>query len=127
MMKAANKYRFNMDETLRHFKQEIEKCENNLADGRYNRKLAMDRQANLMYELAYYYLVKEEFDKGFVFLLKSIKNYQRINNEKYILECVTLFERFRKVAHEDIQVQYQTLLLGGGSYEEKSSHISNCY
>jgi hypothetical protein len=126
ILRTANKYNHNIDKTLRHFNSEIEEILNELVKGRYSRNLALDRQANLMYELAYYYLYKSEYCKGFDFLLESIKNFQRINNEKYILDCVTLFERFRRVADQGIQDQYQTQLLGGVSYEEKGSRTSNC-
>lgn len=127
IVKTANKYKLNVDDILKSFNQEIQEDVYGLIEGRYNRKLALDRRANLMYELAFYYLHKGENDKGFDFLLKSIKNFQHINSEKYILESVTLFERFRRVASLKIQDQYQILLLGGVSYEEKVSHTSNCF
>lgn len=127
ILKTANKNQLNIDRTLEFYKEEIEEILNELVKGRYSRNLAMDRQANLMYELSFYYLHKGENDKGFDFLLKSIKNFQHINSEKYILESVTLFERFRRVASQQIQEQYQILLLGGVSYEEKGSRTSNCF
>ncbi|WNS43196.1 transcriptional regulator [Paenibacillus sp. MMS20-IR301] len=127
ILKTANKYNHNIDQTLEHYKLELEEILNELVKGRYSRNLAMDRQATLMYELAFYYLHKGENDKGFDFLLKSLKKFQQINSEKYILESVTLFERFRRVASLEIQEQYQNLLLGGVSYEEKGSRTSNCF
>ncbi|WP_060819548.1 helix-turn-helix domain-containing protein [Paenibacillus riograndensis] len=90
MVKAANKYRFDMDETLQHFKQEIEECENNLAEGRYNRKITMDRQANLMFELAQYLLGRQDYDNGLMYLKKAVKNYKQINHEKYKMLAVTV-------------------------------------
>ncbi|WP_339220173.1 helix-turn-helix domain-containing protein [Paenibacillus sp. FSL H8-0332] len=124
ILRAANKNQLNIDRTLELYQQEIEEILNDLVKGSYSRNLAMDRQANLIYELAYYYLNKEEHSKGFDLLLKTIINFQNLNNEKNILECVTLFERFRNVANQEIQDQYQTQLLGGFSHEEKGCYIS---
>lgn len=126
ILKAANKNQLDVDAILKHFKPELDSNLNELLQGRYSRKLTLDRHATLMYELAYYYLHKGDHNKGFDFLLKTIKNFQRINNEKYILESVTLFERFRRVANQEVQDQYQILLLGGVSHEEEGSSTSNC-
>lgn len=90
ILKAANKYNLNVDDTLQHFKQEIEESVNGLVQGRYSRKLVLDRQANLLLELANYFLVKGEYDSGLEFLSKSVKKYQGINDEKYkILGALT--------------------------------------
>ncbi|QUL54125.1 helix-turn-helix transcriptional regulator [Paenibacillus tritici] len=125
ILRAANKNQLNIDRTLEFYQQEVEEILIELIKSRYSRNLAMDRQANLIYELAYYYLYKEEYTKGFDLLLKTIINFQHLNNERNVLECVTLFERFRNVANQEIQDQYQTQLLGGVCYEEKSSCTSN--
>ncbi len=121
ILKAANKYQFNVDDILYRFSQDIETNFNELIQGRYSRKLALDRQANLMFEIALYLLYKKDYSNGFRFLLDAVKNFKQINNEKYTLECVTLFERFRKAATQEILDRYQILLLGGTSYEEKDS------
>ncbi|AIQ60789.1 transcriptional regulator [Paenibacillus borealis] len=126
ILRAANKNQLNIDRTLDFYKQEIEEILVELVKSRYSRNLTMDRQANLTYELAYYYLFKDNYLKGFDLLLKTIKNFQCINNEKYILESVTLFERFRIVANQEVQDQYQILLLGGVYHEEEGSSTSNC-
>lgn len=90
ILKAANKYNLNVDDTLQQFNQEIEESVNDLVQGRYSRKLVLDRQANLLLELANYFLVKGEYDSGLEFLSKSVKKYQGINDEKYkILGALT--------------------------------------
>lgn len=124
VVRVANKYQLNVDDILNYFNQEIQEDISELIAGRYNRKLALDRRATLMYELAFYHLHKGDYPKGFDLLLKTIENFQQINNEKYILESVTLFERFRNIASQEIREQYQTLLLGGNSHEEKGSYTS---
>ncbi|QQZ61831.1 hypothetical protein JI735_03585 [Paenibacillus sonchi] len=88
MMKAANKYNFNVDETLKYFEHEIEESVHELAEGRYNRKLAMDRQANLMFELAQYLLIRQDYDNGLRYLKKAVKDYKQINHEKYKMLAV---------------------------------------
>ncbi|WP_151737033.1 helix-turn-helix domain-containing protein ['Paenibacillus yunnanensis' Narsing Rao et al. 2020] len=125
IMKAANKYHINVDMTLRLFQQEIEESIQNPLEGRYNREMALDRQANLMLELAKYFLFNKDYNRGFNLLLNSLKNYQQINNEKYIIECVTLFERFRKSAAPEMQNLYKALLLGGIADEEEGNCIVN--
>ncbi|MEK3879887.1 helix-turn-helix domain-containing protein [Paenibacillus sp. FSL M7-0420] len=124
ILRAANKNQFVIDHTLECYKQELSELLNEIIEGRYSRNLAMDRQASLIYELAYYYLYKGDYPKGFDLLLTAIKNFQQINNEKYILESVILFERFRSNASQEIKRQYQTLLLGGDSHEEKGRYTS---
>lgn len=124
ILRAANKNQFVIDYTLECYKQELSEILNEIVKGRYSRNLAMDRQASLIYELAYYYLYKGDYPKGFDLLLTAIKNFQQINNEKYILESVILFEKFRSNASQEIKLQYQTLLLGGDSHEEKGRYTS---
>lgn len=58
MLKAANKYNFNIDDTLQQFKQDLEKSVTDLVQVRYSRKLVLDRQANLLLELAKYCLTE---------------------------------------------------------------------
>ncbi|WP_020433429.1 helix-turn-helix transcriptional regulator, partial [Paenibacillus riograndensis] len=69
ILKAANKYQFNVDDILYRFRQDIETNFNELTQGRYSRKLALDRQANLTFELAHYFLYKKNYSNGFRFLL----------------------------------------------------------
>ncbi|MBW4085773.1 helix-turn-helix transcriptional regulator [Paenibacillus sp. S150] len=89
ILKAANKYDLNVDEILQRFKQDIEETINVWAEGRYSRKLAMDRQANLLLELAQYLLNQQDYDNGLKFLQKAMKDYKQINHEKYKMLAVT--------------------------------------
>ncbi|MNY43533.1 hypothetical protein D3C86_1785010 [compost metagenome] len=89
ILKAANKYNFDVDDVLQQFKQDIEETINVLTEGRYSRKLAMDRHANLLVELAQYLLGKQDYDNGLKFLEKAMKDYEQINREKYKMLAVT--------------------------------------
>ncbi len=124
-MKAANKYQINVDEILYNFKEEMETSSFTLMNTNYSRKLALDRQANLMFELARYYLNKEEFSTGFRFLLNAMENYKIIKNEKYLIKIITFFEKFRYYVNMDIQNQYQNLLFGGVTNEEENTYSLN--
>lgn len=110
ILKAANKYHLNVDEILNKLKEGLETSSYAQMNASYSRKLVLDRQANLMFELAQYYLNKEEFSNGFSFLLNAMKNYKLINNEKYLIENVALLKKTRCYANEDIQDQNQNLL-----------------
>ncbi|MNO12136.1 hypothetical protein D3C76_17400 [compost metagenome] len=89
ILKAANKYNFDVDDVLQQFKHDIEETINVLTEGRYSRKLAMDRHANLLVELAQYLLGKQDYDNGLKFLEKAMKDYEQINHEKYKMLAVT--------------------------------------
>ncbi|MEK3838083.1 MULTISPECIES: helix-turn-helix domain-containing protein [unclassified Paenibacillus] len=83
MLKAANKYNFNINAILQQFKQDLEKSVIDLVQVRYSRKLVLDRQANLLLELAKYLLDRGEYHSGLEFLTKSVQQYQLINDEKH--------------------------------------------
>lgn len=127
ILKAANKYRLNVDEILQHFKVRIDDSFNKPNNGGYSRKLALDRQANLMFELAHYFLNKGEFSNGFRFLLTAMKNFRIINSERCILECMALFEKFRSISNSETQDQYQNLLLEGVTDEEQNNYSLSRY
>ncbi|WP_150269011.1 helix-turn-helix domain-containing protein [Paenibacillus tepidiphilus] len=124
ILKTSNKYNFNIDSILEDFQEDIVRISNELMQGRYSRKLAVDRQAKLNYELAYYSMNQRNYEVGFNFLLNSLKIFVQINNEKGIIECVKLFERNRMAANVKLQKNYQTVLLGGDILEENGSNYT---
>ncbi|AWB47076.1 transcriptional regulator [Paenibacillus sp. CAA11] len=113
ILRAANKHQFNVDKVLQKLEVPSEYGMDTSIKSGYSRKLFMDRQAHLMYELAYYHLSKERYDNGFKFLLNSLQSSVIIRNEKHMLDCVKLYEKHRTFAHPDTQDRYQKLLLRG--------------
>ncbi|WP_151737032.1 helix-turn-helix domain-containing protein ['Paenibacillus yunnanensis' Narsing Rao et al. 2020] len=83
IMKAANKYKKNVDGVLEHFQTDIEEIRKDVVLKRYSRRLVLDRQASLMYELGQYYYLQGETAKGSEYLNQCSKKYKRINPEKH--------------------------------------------
>ncbi|MNJ63005.1 hypothetical protein D3C77_588660 [compost metagenome] len=74
----------------------------------------------LLHSLAYYYLKKEHYTTGFIFLLKGLEKSAFINNKKCMIKCMGLFEQYRDLASSETLISYKTLIKGVYENEEKN-------
>lgn len=111
ILQAANCYQFNVDDILTRFAQEIVMYRDEHGKvGTYNPQVIEDRYTHFMAELAYYYLVKGEYDIGLKYLLDSLGYSVKIYSETCIIKCVGMFEQFRHTASLEAQGEYKNLI-----------------
>lgn len=107
---AANRYKFNIDDILLRFKKHLQHREQHSRLGMFNQQLTDDRYIHLLGELAIYHLEKENLTIGFDYLLESLELSVKIRSDSNIVECVGLFERYRKSASQGQKQMYSNLI-----------------
>lgn len=111
ILQAANWYRFNVDDILTRFAQEIVGYrERKGRVGIYTAQVIEDHYTHFMTELAYYFLIKGDYNTGINYILEGLESSVTINSETCIIRCVGLFEEFRHVASIKAQREYQNLI-----------------
>ncbi|MFD3259422.1 transcriptional regulator [Paenibacillus lentus] len=121
ILEAANRYRINVDDILKKFESEITIYINQeMTINIYKTQFIENFFSQLLYKLAYYYLNKNDYNTGFEYLLKSLETSSSINNKRYIIKCMGLFEQYRDLASSETLISYKTLIKGVHENEEKN-------
>ncbi|WP_019635678.1 helix-turn-helix domain-containing protein [Paenibacillus fonticola] len=121
IMEAANRYHFNVDDILKQFEPEISTYVNEeVTFGIYKRQFSANLFSLLLHNIAYYYLKKDNYTTGFIFLLESLEKSSIINNKRCIIKCMGLFEQYRDFASSATLISYKTLVKGVYTNEEKN-------
>ncbi|MDQ0089997.1 transcriptional regulator with XRE-family HTH domain [Paenibacillus anaericanus] len=111
IIQTANRYKFNVDDILTRFAREIVVYRDEQGNvGTYSPRIIEDRFTHFMAELAYYYLIKGEYDTGIEYILESMESSVRISSENCIIRCVSLFEQYRYTASLEAQRKYEELM-----------------
>lgn len=110
IIQAANRYNINVDDILLRFDSHLSFREQSSRLGKFNQQLNGDKYAQFLIELAFYYLGKEEWDKGFFFLLENLELSIKIKSDSYIVRCMGLFEKYRSAAVQQQKNQYANLI-----------------
>lgn len=63
-----------------------------------------------MAEIALYYIRRGKYELSIKYIMDSLDNSVRINNESCIIKCVGMFEQLRHIASLETQKEYQNLL-----------------
>lgn len=69
-----------------------------------------DNYAELLYELAGYYLRAGEQEQGFRYVFKSLEASAELGSETCVIRCVRLFEQYRPQASAAQQEDYKKLI-----------------
>lgn len=121
IMEAANRYHINVDHILKQFESDIATYVNeNKTVDIYKNHYSTNLYPLLLHNLAYYYLKRENYTTGFVFLLKGLEKSAFINNKKCMLKCMGLFEQYRDLASSEALINYKTIIKGVYENEEKN-------
>lgn len=120
IMKAANKYDMNVDEVLVKFNVQINAVDT-LIQG-YSKQVKSDLYITFLIELAIYYLNKERYLVGMKQLMQCLASAIKINNQSDIIHCIALFEKYRKLANNEVELQYNSLMMEVQSNYEKKEH-----
>ncbi|ULO07850.1 DNA-binding protein [Paenibacillus sp. 19GGS1-52] len=104
IMESANRYGFSADAALTRFSREI------LRFGQFQDPINVDRLFRLNYEVAMYLIDRQEYSKGIEHTIQSLQLSMKLNTEKGIIKCVTLFEINRVHASDKQQQLYTDLM-----------------
>ncbi|MEK4877621.1 MULTISPECIES: helix-turn-helix domain-containing protein [Paenibacillus] len=111
ILQAANHYDFNVDDILQRFEPEISDFRDQQRNLKcYNRQIIEDRHTFFMAEIALYYIRRGKYELSIKYIMDSLENSVRINNESCIIKCVGMFEQLRHIASLETQKEYQNLL-----------------
>ncbi|MBY7738436.1 DNA-binding protein [Paenibacillus polymyxa] len=112
IVESAIKHKFSIDAILSEFSEEIRVFNDSffLDSGYYQLAPTVDRYADLHYKLSIYYFGSKRINQGLDSILESLKFYKIINNKTKFVECVALFERFRKDATSQHRKDYEFIM-----------------
>lgn len=77
-----------------------------------------------LYDLAYYYFNKHNYNYGFNYILKILGKFSNRNNKLCVIKSVELYERFRKYASNKVDSTYKILI---SNYEKENRTIVSMY
>lgn len=97
---AANKFNFNIDSILDYFSEYLNE---HFFHSEINQTLVNSRYLVLYYQLSLYNFKNKNFSSGIDYILKSLNISVIMYNKNRIIDCISLFERYRNYAL-DIQV-----------------------
>lgn len=123
IMEAANRYDINVDHILEKFESNILSYEHIQDFDLYSQQVIPDYSAQLWYELAKYYLNRQNYKEGFQYILESLEKSSTINNNNAIIKCVGLFESFKKYALPETLFQYQKFIKKVWEKNEKENDL----
>ncbi|MFB5267700.1 transcriptional regulator [Paenibacillus enshidis] len=124
IVEAANLYNIDVDHILGQFNDAILSYEQQpTSTDIYTQQVIPEQATRFWYELAKYYLSKGRYSNGFGYLFRAMEKSSEINNKTVIINCVGLYERFKKFAADEIQHQYQFYIKKVWAENEKKDPI----
>jgi hypothetical protein len=100
-----------VDELLLRFEQKISDCRDHQLEIRsYNQHIFEDRYANLMAEIAFYYMKRNKYEISIKYIMESLEYSVKINSDSCIIKCVGMFEQLRDTASLETQKEYQHII-----------------
>ncbi|WP_148466817.1 transcriptional regulator [Paenibacillus senegalimassiliensis] len=110
IIQVANMHRINVDDIAEKFSGYIPYQVEDIIAGAYQRDIIKEAHARFYKDFAvYFFNQKQNFTKALEYLLASLELSVRINSEKNILVCFTLFEKYREYASTDAKLKFKTL------------------
>ncbi|MCM3700208.1 hypothetical protein [Paenibacillus macerans] len=106
---AANKFDINIDNVLEQFESFLKHQEQQCRLGKMSLHYTDDRFVGLLSGLGFYYLKKNDFDRGLRYVLDCLEFAIEIQSGHDMLKCVGLFEQYRNYANEDAKTRYKQL------------------
>ncbi|MGW8960068.1 transcriptional regulator [Paenibacillus sp. NPDC055715] len=110
IMIAANRYNIDIDDILNRFEWEISNIYDQRGKQTNDQQNINDQIIGFLSELADYYLSRGQYEKGIRYLLDGMRKSTIINNERSILRCVRMFERYRKFVLAEAKTEYHNLM-----------------
>lgn len=125
-VRAANQYNFNIDEILQQYEDYIfQSIHFSRNTGTYTSQIIDDRFAHFLADLSIYYLNKSMIDNGLKNLINSLAYAIKLYNEPCIIRCMTLFEKYRSIASDNLINEYQKLISEVQKLNEEKTCLIN--
>ncbi|MNE73929.1 hypothetical protein D3C80_1699680 [compost metagenome] len=103
IIESANKYGFYADPVIEQCSQVIQKFDN-------HDPIEVDRHFSYRYQLSIYHFRKNQYAEGIAHILFALKLAFIQNNDRDVIQCVTLFEAYRNYASEQHKSEYQFMM-----------------
>lgn len=108
LTEAANKYNFDINEIINGFPEYVNQETLKIDD---TESLNISRYLVLYYQLSIYYFRNNQYKVGINYILKSFKISIHIYNKNRIIDCISLFERFKSYASEEQKKDYELTVM----------------
>lgn len=110
IIQVANIHRVNIDDILDRFSLYIPYQPEDIIAGAYQQDIIKEAHARFYKDFAVYFLnQRQDFTRALECLLASLELSIKINCEKNILVCFTLFEKYREHANADATQKFKSL------------------
>nr|WP_258398968.1 hypothetical protein [Brevibacillus laterosporus] len=106
IVESANKHEFSIDNILEKFSEEI-RCFD-----QYHDSISVDRHLRFRYHLAIYHFQNHRVENGIIEILRCLDLSVIMNNQKVLIQCVTLFEAYRYHATDQQHKEYKKIMEG---------------
>ncbi|RYM05763.1 XRE family transcriptional regulator [Sporolactobacillus sp. THM7-7] len=110
ILKAANRYRIIIDDVLKQFTDQI--TNNQWNQGYYSKDTFKKRYIEFQYQLAVYFFGNSRCKEGMKRLLDCLKLCVQEDNKEKLLNCISLFTKFKTYATEEQYAEYETIVKG---------------
>jgi len=116
ILKAANKYNFDIDDVILKFKSHLEYNESSV--NHYSKVSLIVRYINCYYQLSIYWAKKNLFLDSINMIINGLKLSIKIYNKDKILDSIALIEHLKGFANDDQIKEYEFLMKGVGTDEK---------
>ncbi|WP_127548022.1 transcriptional regulator [Paenibacillus amylolyticus] len=124
ILEAANKFEQNIDEILYKFSDQINSEINHLKG--YTEQMKSDMYAAFLLERSLYHLNRHEYQEGLKELIHCLAESIRLNNQKDVIHCISLYEKYKSMGNTEIEHQYKLIMMEvQKSYEKKENLLCN--
>lgn len=103
IIESANKYGFYVDDIM-------DQCLYFIQQFNEQDPIDVDRHFSLRYQLAIYQFRKNQYAEGMAHTLFALRLAFILNNDRDVIQCVTLFEAYRSYAQEQHKSEYQYMM-----------------
>lgn len=121
ILNVANRYTTNIDDVLSRFSSYISY---RTIPG-YSESVLLEQHAKLLIELGVYYL-RNKPELGIETILQGLGFSVKINNDKNIIKCMTIFEEYRGLSTSEEENKYKYIVNEVKKLHEKNNYHSAC-
>lgn len=123
IMIAANKYHYEVDCIIEKFSFYLQYRDQKSGLSKISQQVTADRYSRLLSELGTYYLNSNRTSLGLDYILQGLSFCIKINSERGIIRCITLFEEYRDYSTFEMRIRYKDLI---GEVRESNEKKIGC-
>lgn len=108
MIQAANRFDWNIDDILDRFSEHTPLRTYKTEFGDYNKRIINESYARFLSDLGMYQLKRNRND-AMNLILEGLQMSVKINSDRNIITCMTLFEQYRDQADPEAKQKFKSL------------------